>query len=80
MVEHQNIYQGNTRGASNLNCITPNANLCSTNSFSYNAIKDWNSLPISIKNVTNKEAFENAVKDFFQFEARRREENEYFYF
>jgi hypothetical protein len=48
----------------NLNCITPNANLCSTNSFSYNAIRDWNSLPISIKNVTNKEAFKNAVKEF----------------
>jgi hypothetical protein len=52
----------------------------SANSFSYNAIRDWNSLPISIKNVTNKEAFKNAVKDFFKFEARRREENEYFYF
>ena len=78
--ENFNVNQGNTRGASNLNCITPNANLCSTNSFSYNAIRDWNSLPISIKNVTNKEAFKNAVKDFFKFEARRREENEYFYF
>jgi hypothetical protein len=55
----------NTRGASNLNCITPNENLCSTNSFSYNAIRDWNSLPISVKNVTNKEAFKNAVKYFF---------------
>jgi hypothetical protein len=59
------INQGNTRGASNLNFGTPNANLCCTNSFSYNAIKDWNSLPISIKNVNNKEAFKNAVKDFF---------------
>jgi hypothetical protein len=57
--------QGNTRGASNLNVITTNANLCSTNSFSYNSIRDWNSLPISIKNVTNKEAFKNAVKEFF---------------
>jgi hypothetical protein len=63
--EHFNINQGYTRGASNLNFITPNPNLCSTNSFSYNAIRDWNSLPISIKNVTNKEAFKNAVKYFF---------------
>ena len=55
MVEHQNIYD----------FITPNANLCSTNSFSYNAIRDWNSLPISIKNVNNKEAFKNAVKELF---------------
>jgi hypothetical protein len=31
----------------------------------YNAIRDWNSLSISIKNVTNKEAFKNAVTDFF---------------
>ena len=59
------INQGNTRGASNLNFGTPNANLCCTNSFSYNAIKDWDSLSISIKNVNNKEAFKNAVKDFF---------------
>ena len=48
-----------------LNFSTPNTNLCSTNSFSYNAIGDWNSLPISIKNVNNKEAFKNAVKEFF---------------
>ena len=65
LCENFNINQGNIRETSNLNCITPNTNLCSTNSFSYNAIKDWNSLPISIKNVTNKEAFKNAVKDFF---------------
>ena len=63
--ENFNINQGNTSGASNLNFITPSANLCSTNNFSYNAIKDWNSLSISIKNVTNKEAFKNAVTDFF---------------
>ena len=60
--EHFNINQGNTN---NLNFSTPNANLCSTISFSYNTIRDWNSLPISIKNVNNKEAFKNAVKDFF---------------
>ena len=65
LCENFNINQENTRGASNLNCITPNANLCSTNSFSYNAIRDQKSLPISIKNVTNKEAFKNAVKIFF---------------
>jgi hypothetical protein len=65
LCENFNINQGNIRETSNLNFITPNANLCSTNSFSYNAIKDWNSLPISIKNVNNKEAFKNAVKDFF---------------
>ena len=79
LCENNNINQGNTRGASNLTFITPNAK-CSTNSFSYNAIRDWNSLPISIKNVTNKEAFKNAVKEFLKFEARRREKNEYFYF
>jgi hypothetical protein len=63
LFENCNINQGNTRGASNLNLSTPSANLCSTNSFSYNAIRDWNSLPISIKNVNNKEAFKNAVKE-----------------
>jgi hypothetical protein len=57
--ENFNINQGNTRGASNLNFITPNTNLCSTNSFSYNTIRDRNSLPISIKNVNNKKAYMN---------------------
>jgi hypothetical protein len=57
LCENFNINQGNTRGASNLNFITPNTNLCSTNSFSYNTIRDRNSLPISIKNVNNKKAF-----------------------
>jgi hypothetical protein len=49
----------------NLNSSTPNTNLCSTNSFSYNTIRDQNSLSISIKNVNNKEAFKNEVKYFF---------------
>jgi hypothetical protein len=65
LCENVNINQGNTRGASNSNFITPNANLCSTNSFSYNTIRDRNSLSIYIKNVNNKEAFKNAVKEFF---------------
>jgi hypothetical protein len=65
LCENLNINQGITRGPSNLNFITPNANLCSTNSFSYNAIRDWQSLSISIKNVNNKEAFKNAVREFF---------------
>jgi hypothetical protein len=69
MVEHQNIYVKILILIKeihlNLNFSTPNTNLCSTNSLSYNAIGDWNSLPISIKNVNNKEAFKNAVKEFF---------------
>ena len=69
MVEHQNIYVKILILIKeihlNLNFITPNTNLCSTNSLSYNTIRDWNGLSISIKNVTNKEAFKNAVKDFF---------------
>ena len=65
LCENFNINQENTRGASNLNFITPNTNLCSTNSFSYNAIRDRNSLSIYIKNVNNKEAFKNAVNNFF---------------
>jgi hypothetical protein len=56
MVEHQNIYVKILILIKeihlNLNFSTPNTNLCS-------------SLPISIKNVNNKEAFKNAVKEFF---------------
>ena len=54
LCEHFQINQGNTRGSSNLNFIVPNLNLCSKDSFAYNAITDWNSLPLSVKNLTNK--------------------------
>jgi hypothetical protein len=44
LCENLNINQGITRGPSNLNFITPNANLCSTNSFSYNAMTNLTTL------------------------------------
>ena len=80
LCENFNVNQGNTRGATNINFIVPNSKLSSKNTFTYQAISDWNKLPISIKSITNKEQFKKGVKDFLHLEARMREDNEYIYF
>ena len=41
--------------------------------FYYNAILDWNSLPVNIKCVRNRESFKIAVKEHLTQTARERE-------
>ena len=41
--------------------------------FYYNAILDWNSLPVIIKCVRNRESFKIAVKEHLTQTARERE-------
>ena len=52
-------------------------NTCSKNSFVYNAILDWNNLPI--KNISNKPAFKSAVKNYLKITARNRELDDFSY-
>ena len=86
MVEYQNIYVNililikEIQGEPLIQILLLQAQMYVALIAFHNAIRDWNSLPISIKNVNNKEAFKNAVKELLKIEARRREENEYFYF
>jgi hypothetical protein len=52
-------------------------NTCGKNSFVYNAILDWNNLPI--KNISNKPAFKSAVKNYLKITARNRELDDFSY-
>ena len=71
MVEHQNIYVKililikEIQGEPLIQIVLLQAQICVALIAFHNAIRDQKSLPISIKNVNNKEAFKNAVKDFF---------------
>jgi hypothetical protein len=71
MVEHQNIYViililiKEIQGEPLIQIVLLQTQIYVALIAFHNAIRDWNSLSISIKNVNNKEAFKNAVKDFF---------------
>ena len=71
--------EGNTRGASNMNYLVPRIGSKASSNFYYNAILDWNRLPVHIKILQNKSSFKEAVKSHLLMEARQRE-NEDFYF
>ena len=46
------------------NFFVPPVQGMAANTFYYNAIKDWNSLPSNLKNIKNHEIFKKGVKDF----------------
>ena len=50
--------------SSEYNFFVPTVQGTAANTFYYNAIKDWNSLPFDLKNITNHESFKKDVKDF----------------
>lgn len=56
-----NIHYHNTRGHT-FNFQIPRISSCSSCSFYYNAIKDWNRLPDNIKSITRKPSFKKEIK------------------
>ena len=48
--------------------------------FYYSAIKDWNGLPVNIKEITNKDTFKDALKQFLNQQSRECEEDSFVYF
>ena len=79
LCENFNLNINLTRGATNLIILVPSGNTCNKNSFLYNAILDWNNLPIKIKNISNKPAFKSAVKNYLKITARNRELDDFSY-
>jgi hypothetical protein len=63
LCENCNLNNNLTRGVNHFFFLVPSGNTCNKNSFVYNAILDWNNLPINIKNISNKPAFKSAVKN-----------------
>ena len=68
-----------TRG-SLFNCVVPSIKGCVFNTFYYNAILDWNSLPADIKSITNKSSYKTAVKRHLLTDGQSREAGIYNYF
>ena len=66
LCENFDLNNNLTRGATNFNLLVPSGNTCNKNSFVYDAILDWNNLPIKIKNISNKPAFKSAVKKYLK--------------
>ena len=68
-----------TRASAN-NFFLPRVEMQGISTFYYSGIKDWNSLPASIKQIQDEEAFRNRVKSNIEFEARQIETCPFLYF
>ena len=66
-----------TRGGSSMNFQVPRVGSHNKSNFYYNAILDWNSLPISVKSLQNRESFKIAVKEHLVQTAREREDSDF---
>ena len=77
LFEHFERNEGITRGATNLNYTVPRVGSQGTSNFYYNAILDWNSLPVPIKQISNKSGFKEAVKSHLLEVARQRENDDF---
>ena len=64
---------GITRAATNMNYLVPRVGSQGSSNFYYNAILDWNSLPVPIKQISSKPTFKEAVKSHLLDVARHRE-------
>jgi hypothetical protein len=66
LCENFDLNNNLTRGATNFNLLVPSGNTCNTNSFAYDAILDWNNLPIKIKNISGLKFVAPLVKLLFK--------------
>ena len=70
----------NTRSANCHNFIVPSIKQCQDKTFYYNAIKDWNGLPLNIKQIKSKTSFKHSVKKYLMEDLKRCEESSFVYF
>ena len=57
----RDLHHHPTRGK-HYNCVVLNVNGMTSTTFHFNAIKDWNSLPIPLKITKNFQSFKSGVK------------------
>ena len=63
--------------SSNLNFIVPSVKGIASNTFYYNATRDWNGLPQSIKGISSKVTFKQRVKKHLADQALKQESAEF---
>ena len=66
-----------TRAGSNLNFQVPRVGTHNKSNFYYNAILDWNSLPVNIKSLRSRGSFKTAVKEHLTERAREKENSDF---
>ena len=66
--------------ASRLNFFLPRVHNQATNTFYFSAIKDWNSLPAKIKEITNADSFRTMVKRQILSELKNKEKCPFVYY
>ena len=75
--EHFTLNNNVTRGGHNMNFQLPSVNSHTISSFYFNAIKDWNMLPLEGKEHRNRNSFKDAVKAHLTERAWSRELDEF---
>ena len=58
----------------------PRVKTCQSTTFYYSAIKDWNELPLSIKETKSKEVFKTNVKKFMLQKGLSRQDCEFYFY
>ena len=66
--------------ASRLNFFLPRVHNQAVNTFYFSAIKDWNSLPAKIKEITNADSFRNLIKKHILTELWNKERCPFLYY
>ena len=66
------VHSYNTRG-SEFNFVVPKSNTVISGTFYYQAIKDWNALPIKLKCIENKDSFKRQLKLHLKYTAEQLE-------
>ena len=69
-----------TRSCTNLDFIVPRVKTCQYSTFYFNAIKDWNELPLSIKENKNKENFKGNIKTFLLEKGLSKHNSDFFFY
>ena len=77
LYHHFERNEGITRGATNMNYLVPRVGSQGTSNFYYNAILDWNALPVPIKQISTKSSFKENVKSHLLDIARQRENDNF---
>ena len=67
---YQKISSYSTRSSS-MNCNILSMKGCESTTFYYSGIKDWNSLPESVKNCNNKNRFKTNVKKYLMEKTKK---------
>ena len=70
----------NTRSADRLDFKIPSIKLCQDQTFYYNAIRDWNNLPLFIKQMKNKTSFKHSLKNHLMDDLKCCEKSSFVYY